>query len=243
MWSGWLRKVFRVELGKVYQGAFLECIFTLASHSPRGEMWPNKTSLLWISPELRGEKLDLLGSQRAAHPSLILQEWPVWTFLVCVNIFRFAQKNNCLQKSCLLLLCFGTKIQDYNEVPLKIWISWSIMSEWSWNSPEWQFASFLFALPSQWSRKAVHSTVNLVQPTAAQPCWFIGAIHWEMLHLSGSGSAHQFHVDFYSCPWMVKGFGYHNQIFALLSSVWCCTPSAVLARVWGHAEETWVESS
>lgn len=157
----------------------------------------------------------------------------MWTFLVCVNIFRFAQKNSCLQKSCLLLLCFGTKIQDYNEVPLKIWVLWSIMSEWSWNSPEWQFASFLFALPSQWSRKAVHSTVNLVQPTAAQPCWFIGAIHWEMLHFSGSGSAHQFHVDFYSCPWMVKGFGYHNQIFALLSSVWCCTPSAVLARVWG----------
>lgn len=87
------------------------------------------------------------------------------------------------------------------------------MVDWSWNSPEWQFASVPFALLSHWSRKVISSTMNLVQSAAIQPCWFIGAVHRAALRSSGSARAHDFHVDFYCCPWTVKGFNYYNQTF------------------------------
>lgn len=93
------------------------------------------------------------------------------------------------------------------------------MVDGSWNSPEWQFASFPFALLSQWSRKVIYSTMTLVQSAAIQPCWFIWAIHWEVLPCSGSAGACEFHVDFYCCLWVVKGFSYYNQIFLLLCSL------------------------
>lgn len=97
------------------------------------------------------------------------------------------------------------------------------MVDGSWNSPEWQFASFPFALLSHWSRKVTYSTMALVQSAAIQPCWFIWAIHREVLPCSGSAGAREFHVDFYCCLWLVRDFSYYNQIFSLVFPGWCWT--------------------
>lgn len=211
--------------------------FPLSSHSHRALMTLIELPWCGFPRDLMEKSLDLPGSHWAAFPSSLHTQGLLWVFL---SVHWFQLCTELLSVPILpfdFMLCISClRNPGLNWGPFDNLISWSIMVDGSWNSPEWQFASFPFALLSHWSRKVIYSTMTLVQSAAIQPCWFIWAIPREVLPCSGSAGAHEFRVDFYCCPWVVKGFSYYNQIFC------CCVPWVMLNWVIQLClEDAWVE--